>query len=167
MAIWREHPDWKYECFEATTSSDNFVGFENIVGVWRSKFVDGKIPAWADFDFYDFKGWHGFVSISEYLYDPFDLKVRLWGTEMARLYDRDMTGKRLSDLIDSGTDPQTDLEYYAMLGKNMYIGYSTGTLEWIDQSHIHVSFLDLPLSDNKEYATHGIGILLQRARPAI
>ncbi len=107
MTIWRENPDWKYEYFDANASSDNFVGFEDIVDVWRCKSNNGKLPAWSDFDFYDFKGWHGFVGVAEYLYEPVD---NILNRRRALLTERGATDQNALD-----PEPKTLLHPFSKL----------------------------------------------------
>ena len=37
--------------------------FETLVALWRVKRGDREMPSWADFDFFDFKGWHGVIAV--------------------------------------------------------------------------------------------------------
>lgn len=33
--------------------------------IWKNKYVGGRLPAWTDFDFTDFKGWHSNMKVIE------------------------------------------------------------------------------------------------------
>lgn len=88
------------------TPAGRFGPLAGLVEIWRSKRRPGALPAWRDFDFYDFVGWHGLVYVDEVVTrDPLDLRCRLWGTRLAELLGADETGKLFSESVaarDSG-----------------------------------------------------------------
>jgi len=93
VAIWKEHDSWKYEIFERDVEPKMLPGFEDLVRLWQKKRGDRPVPAWSDFDFHDFVGWHGRITASEVLYDPFDYRYRLFGEQIAEQFNADYTGK--------------------------------------------------------------------------
>lgn len=69
----------------------------DFVAIWRGKWQGTDLPAWSAFDFYDFGGWHGWIHVDEMVSeDPFEMRCRLWGTELAERLGIDETGKPLS-----------------------------------------------------------------------
>jgi hypothetical protein len=49
------------------------------------------------FDFFDFKGWHGSIAVQETGAEPFDLRCRLWGSQLTEIFGSDNTGKLYSE----------------------------------------------------------------------
>tara|TARA_R110002126_G_scaffold28524_22_gene95056 strand:- start:511 stop:1065 length:555 start_codon:yes stop_codon:yes gene_type:complete len=77
--------------------SERFGALASFVEIWRGKWRDGKLPPWSAFDFYDFAGWHGWIHIDEIVsVSPFEMRCRLWGTELVNRLGVDETGKLLS-----------------------------------------------------------------------
>ncbi len=77
MTIWKEFEGWTYEFFDRDIEPAALPGFEDLVRLWQDRRGDRAVPSWSDFDFYDFKGWHGRISVYEISYDPFDYACRL------------------------------------------------------------------------------------------
>lgn len=120
--------------------------FSGALSLWRSKFVDGKLPSWDDFDFYDFVGLHGWVALSEITFGPIDLHYRLFGTKIVELLGEDITGKRYSETGPNVFHWQDDLDYFEKICKSKSIGYATGSFVRIGFPTKRVSFLDIPLA---------------------
>ncbi len=76
--------------------AERFGALASFVEIWRGKVRDGKLPSWSAFDFYDFSGWHGWIHIDEIVTEkPFEMRCRLWGTELADRLGVDETGQLL------------------------------------------------------------------------
>ena len=161
MAVWKRLPNWTYELFEAETPAARFGAFEPLVALWHAKRADAGLPAWSDFDFFDFKGWHGRIAVQEIVTDPFDLRCRLWGTELTEILGSDNTGKLFSDLGSGYTD--NDLGYLNELCRTGSIGRSHGSLDWLQKGYKSVAFLDLPLADDGATPTHLLTALTEAA----
>ncbi|UUX51903.1 hypothetical protein NUH88_09405 [Nisaea acidiphila] len=74
-----------------------FGPLAGFVAIWRGKCQGASLPAWSAFDFYDFGGWHGWIHVDEMVSDdPFEMRCRLWGTELTDRLGIDETGKPLS-----------------------------------------------------------------------
>ena len=166
MAIWKHFPTWTYELFGLETAAETFGGFAPLVRQWNEKRGDRVMPAWSDYDFYDFKGWHGFVAVQEILKEPFDLKCRLWGSKLTDILGADNTGKCYSEMGPTYTD--NDRGYLAEVCRNPSIGRSHGTLEWLKMGHRSVAFIDLPLSSDGTIVNHVLTVMseIQRANIA-
>ena len=63
MGVWKRLPNWTYELFGRDTAAELFGVFEPIVRRWRQKRGERAMPSWADYDFYDFTGWHGRIVV--------------------------------------------------------------------------------------------------------
>jgi len=153
MAVWRKVKGWLYETFETDLEPDMLSGFENMVRLWQEKRGGRPAPAWADFDFHDFEGWHGRITLADVIYDPFDFRYRLVGTKVAERLNKDYTGKLYTEMVRDGMDPLDDFEFYEMTCRKLLISRLSGDLRWVGNKHVSVTFADFPLSDNGEKAT--------------
>ncbi len=152
MAVWRHVNNWTYEVFDYNTTPQHFGVFESLVALWRGKRGDRKMPSWADFDFYDFKGWHGAISVQEVVTEPFDLRCRLWGSDLTVVFGSDNTGKYYSELGSGYTE--NDVAYLSELCRSSSIGMSHGKLDWLQKGHKVAGFIDLPMSDDGIAVNH-------------
>lgn len=160
MAIWKESKVWKYEIFDRDVAPEILPGFEELVRLWQNKRGDRPVPALGDFDFHDFVGWHGRVSMLDVFHDPFDLRFRLFGEKVAERYMADFTGKLLSELVDSGRELAEDVEFYQMVCREMHIARVSGELYWLRRPHVKSTFVEFPLSDNGETTTHIVSAMI-------
>ncbi len=161
MAIWREFDGWIYEYFDRDIDPAELPGFEDLVRLWQDKRGDRPVPAWSDFDFYDFKGWHGRISVYDISYDPFDYVYRLSGTVVDGVYDQSMTGTKGSELAELRLENSQNMEFYEVNCRQMRISRSFGPLNIKGRQHIHATFLELPLSDDGLMATHTLEALIE------
>ncbi len=156
VAVWKEYDGWKYEVFERDIEPEMLPGFEDLVRLWRKKRGDRPAPAWSDFDFHDFAGWHGRIAVSDVFYDPFDYRYRLFGQKIAEQFKTDFTGKLGSELVDSGQEPPEDMEFYEMVCRKKLITRVSGQLNRHGRTHVNVTFVEFPLSDTGEMTTHTV-----------
>ena len=154
MAVWKEYDFWKYEAFERDIEPEMLPGFEELVRLWQNKRGDRPAPAWSDFDFYDFVGWHGRIAVSDVFYEPFDYRYRLFGVEIATRGGVDNTGKLGSELVICGDENAEDMEFYEMTSRKLQITRISGQLYWLSRPHVSATFVEFPLSDTGEMATH-------------
>jgi len=160
VAVWKESDLWKYETFELDVEPEMLPGFEDLVRLWHDKRGDRPAPAWRDFGFHDFDGWHGRIAVSDVSYDPFDFRYRLFGEKMAEQFKADHTGKLFTHLIDIGQEPAEDLEFYEMACRGMLITRVSGQLYWLRRPHANVTFVEFPLSDNGETTTNFVEAMI-------
>jgi hypothetical protein len=156
MAVWKEHDFWKYEMFERDIEPEMLPGFEDLVRLWRDKRGDRPMPAWSDFDFHDFVGWHGRIAMMEILFEPFDYRYRLFGEKISEQYRVDFTGKLGSELVDSDFERVEELEFYELVCRKMLISRVSGQLKQFRRPHVSATFVEFPLSDNGETTTHTV-----------
>jgi len=146
MTIWKEFEDWIYEYFDRDIEPAALPGYEDLVRLWQSKRGDRVVPSWSDFDFYNFKGWHGRLSVYDISYDPFDYTWRLSGTEVDVAYDQTLTGVTGSDLAEMRVEHPATMEFYEMTCRQMLISRQLGSLNFKGREHIQVTFVEFPLS---------------------
>ena len=154
MSIWREFPGWTYEYLDRDIDPDALPGFEDLVRLWKGKTGDQGVPAWSDFDFCDFRGWHSKLALYEISYEPFDYTCRLSGSEFDWLYDQNMTGVKGSELSHLRVEHPETMEFFEMACRQMFITHTTGGLNLKGHEHVQISFVEFPLSDGGEGATH-------------
>ena len=160
MAVWRKIHSWLYETFERDVEPAMLPGCENLVRLWQGKRGDRPVPAWSDFNFPDFKGWHGRITLADVIYEPFDLRYRLVGIQVAERLRKDYTGKLYTQMVEEGMDPIDDLEFYEMTNRKMLISRLTGDLRWAGHKYVTVTLVGFPLSDGGETATHQMSAML-------
>ncbi len=160
MAIWKEFEGWTYEHFDRDIEPAALPGFEDLVRLWLDKRGERAVPSWSDFDFYDFKGWHGRISVYDISYDPFDYTCRLSGTAVDGVFDRSMTGASASDLEEMRIEHPATMEFYEMTCRRMLISRVSGPLNFKGREHVDVTFVEFPLSDDGERSTHTLEALI-------
>ena len=68
--IWKDTGKWTFTHYDPDIDPALLPHFSKLIEIWQSKRQGRRVPAWQDFDFYDFKGWHGYISVYEVTYDP-------------------------------------------------------------------------------------------------
>ncbi len=160
MTIWREFEGWTFEYLDRDIQPEALPGFEGLVRLWQNKRGDRIVPAWSDFDFYDFKGWHERISVYEISYDPFDFFCRLSGTLIDEVFDRAMTGARGSELTKMRVEQPITSEFYEMTCRQMLIARTSAPVNLMGRQHVQVTFVEFPLSDDGLRATHSLEVLV-------
>lgn len=160
MTIWQEFAGWTFEYLDRDIEPDAFPGFEDLVRLWQNKRGDKAVPAWSDFDFYDFKGWHGQIGVYEIFYDPFDYACRLSGTEIDGIFEQSMTGVKGSELAESRVEHPATMEFYEMTCSQMFISRTSGGLNVVGREHVRATFVEFPLSDDGLRSTHTLEALV-------
>ncbi|SME97578.1 PAS domain-containing protein [Tistlia consotensis] len=112
---------------------------------WAERGGSG-LPRRADIDPADFVWLLGQVFLIDVIREPeLDFRFRLFGSEMARVYGRDLTGSRLSELDDQDYTAALRPDYASVVATGRPL-LRRGRLEWLDRSHIGYERLLLPLS---------------------
>jgi len=160
MTLWPTKNAWDYHYFEPDMDPAELPVFESLIRIWQSKRNGRRVPSWADFDFFDFKGWHGDVTVYDVTYDPFDYVTRLSGTRMDELFGRTLTNLNREDFNKLyARDSETD-SFSAFICENLYISYSEGSLNAAGKEFKPVLYLELPLSDDGVRAQHTIEVII-------
>ena len=160
MTIWKKFEGWSYEYFDRDIEPAALPGFEDLVRLWHDKRGDRVVPSWSDFDFYDFKGWHSRLSVYDISYDPFEYTTRLSGTVVDEMYDQTMTGVTGTELEELRAEPSASMEFYEMTCRQMLISRQLGSLNFKGREHVHVTFVEFPLSDDGLRATQTLEALI-------
>ncbi len=160
MTVWNALGAWTYEYFDRDVDPAALPGFEDLVRLWLDKRGDRAVPAWSDFDFYDFRGWHGRIAVYDISYDPFDYTCRLSGTMFDGVYDQSMTGTKGSELTELRVENLANMEFYEMNCRQMLISRTSGPLKSKGRADVQVIFVEFPLSDDRRRATHTLEALI-------
>jgi len=160
MAMWNALGVWTYEYFDRDVDPATLPGFEDLVRLWQDKRGARAVPSWPDFDFYDFKGWHGRIAVHDITYDPFDYICRLSGTVVDGVFGRTMTGATASELAESRVEHPTAMELYEMTCSRMLISRQSGPVNFKGREHIHATFVEFPLSDDGQRSTQTLVALI-------
>jgi len=148
--------DWEYQVYSCDANAVEFGVFQPIFDLWKSKRVQGKLPAWADFEFQEFVGWHGWISLCDITYDPiFDTHYRLWGTNVTEVLGYDMTGRSprrnaKEPFEYEGGYSQAEFDFLEKLARQPAIGVIRGSIHWQDRDFVRYQELTLPLADDGE-----------------
>jgi len=156
MAIWKRALGWTYQVFDADTPAREIAPFDSLVELWQSRFRGEHLPAWRDFSFDNFYGWHGWLRVGDFVPGRTDDFVyRLWGTHSVDFYGVDLTGKRMSEL-DFGFDDD-DRELLTLLATEKMMTLASGPVFWQERNHLQVSVLKLPLADDGQNINKFLG----------
>lgn len=137
------------------TPPERFGVLAGVVALWRAKRRGGRLPAWSDFDFYDFVGWHGSVYVDEVLSrDPLELRCRLWGTKLTDLLGSDQTGKLFSESPVAGDLDRAEANRRIVL--EGMIGLSVARAELWGQ-HLRLAVVKLPCAGDGAAVDHILG----------
>jgi len=158
MTLWNDIQGFAYHYFEPFEDGPELKPFEQLVSVWRSKCQGRRVPAWSDFDFTDFAGWHSKLAIYDVSINPYDFKVRLSGETFNLVLGRNMKGVTRADLLAITIEDEYSDAFYEKAATELLVAYTKGT-NVIDRQHIQVEYLLLPLSDNGLHGTHSIEVI--------
>lgn len=122
--------------------------FEDAVAMWRSKARDGELPRKRDFQALDFRKWFGWVIIYEVMRERFDMRFRLFGSDLASKLRLDNTGKLFSAAYAHVPGYSITLNYFEYLTRNRMMGMSCGAMNWENMAFSTGLFVDLPVADD-------------------
>ena len=166
MVLWKEEGGWRYEYFEPEVDPAAIPEFESLLRLWQSKRKGRRVPARSDFDFFDFKGWLGWIALYDVSYDPFDYTVRLSGTKIDELNGFAATGLDREGMNRHYAEIENRDAFDEFNCRNLTISYTVGPLNVADRTYKSVSILELPLSDGRGRATSTIeAVVPHRSEP--
>jgi len=155
MTLWAEKDGFSYHYFDPFEDAPELQPFEQLISVWREKCQGRRVPAWSDFDFSDFLGWHSRIAIYDVSHDPFDYMVRLSGEQYNQIAGRNMKGMTRRGLLDITIEDEVSDKLYERASRELLFAFTKGT-NIVDRQHINVEYLLLPLSDTEGLGTHSI-----------
>jgi hypothetical protein len=114
-------------------------------GLWSTRRGDRIAPARADFDVFELRPWFGHLMLLDVLEGGGDMRFRLYGTELVGIFGFDLTGRRVSAVIDLiGDRPLQEYREVARYGRPAYVSRMSPS----QRDYLAVDKLALPLADN-------------------
>lgn len=131
-----------------TLITDPDLGFENdlqsrLLAMWRDRCTGHRLPARRDFDVLELKEYMGWLCVVEVLPGGEDLIYRLVGTGVVDRMGRDITGKRVSEVL-----PPAALRIHQHLMRHPQPLRTYGEIGWVGREFILHETLLLPLADD-------------------
>jgi hypothetical protein len=148
MIITAQVDGWTYLAQPLSTPAADFGRFASAVAMWRAKAPAGMLPRKRDFQPEDFRGWLGWVIIYEVVPEPFDLRFRLFGSNLAENLNTENTGKLFSQAYAHVPGHTVTLRHFRTLWRQRMIGMSSGPMNWEGLAFHSGLFLDLPVADD-------------------
>lgn len=154
--------NWRYWRCAMDSDPTHFGRFRDLVAAWQSKWdTRNGGPGRRDFDFFEFRGWWGKVSIARIETDPFDVRFVLWGTRLVDWWGVDYTNKRLGEeSITPEAWTMIEGRYFQDMYNDPFIGIVCGYLDQYQRPHLKVLGVDLPLFEN-ERLSHVLSIHME------
>lgn len=143
---------WVYEVYSKDTPPEELGEYSTFKRLWDSRRQGEALPAWRDFQFEDFIGWHGWISVDELIPGPeYDSIFRLWGTKLTQLYGSDYTNRHFKDLVGEQFPPE-EAALLKRLSKTEHFRICYGPIDWYLEEPLrgvrNVGFIELPLADD-------------------
>jgi hypothetical protein len=135
---------WDLQLYPLNKAAESFPSLCPFYELWLSKRSGREMPAWQDFDFRDFRGWHGWISVEDISHEPFDLRMRLWGSQLALAYGYELTGRLMSQTIELRGLQQRDIDFLKAVCQDRQVGIASGTVDWREREYVRVYRLFLP-----------------------
>lgn len=141
---------WKYEVQHPSRVVRNFPDIEPFVTLWNEKRGQRKFPAWRDFDFFDFKGWWGWIVVEDVLATaPLRICFRLWGTLVTDLYGADLTHISADRLAEEFYWDE-DVLMRERVMETGEIGIAAGPVAWAEKQIPCYRYFLFPMADDQE-----------------
>jgi hypothetical protein len=116
---------------------------KSLLALWRAKRQGPRLPRRADFDPLALKPHLGWLCIAEVLPGRDDLCYRLIGSAIVDIVGRDVTGRRVSEVM-----PPAALDVFGYLMRHPRPARTYGTVAWCDKGFVSHETLLLPLADD-------------------
>ncbi len=138
---------WTYMTYAPDTAPGAFGPFASFIRLWNRKRRSlARMPAWSDYDFYEFQDWWGRVSLAEVRRQPLDIHFILWGTHLTDWWGTDYTRKSLAKKpIKPNVWDENEQRFFQHFVTQPSIGYSEGPLDAYGRGFYLVRGIDLPL----------------------
>lgn len=125
-----------------------FGDFKSLIEIWQNAAKSAPVPVWRDFDFRDFVGWHGNLAVADVI-EPFDLRYRIWGSDITNLLGKDMTGHLFSEAYNTA-DWGIVVETISNVLSRPCFNYLWGPLPRTSRQFVSFQAVDLPMSSSGE-----------------
>ncbi|WP_425403768.1 hypothetical protein [Hwanghaeella sp.] len=149
---------WVYRTYPLGEDAAELGTAGPVFDLWRAKCDMPHLPAWRDFDFGEFVGWHANLILYEVKTEPFDLLYRICGGGAAHVYGKDLTGQTMRSGAE-GIQEDIDLAFYQEMADERRYGTCQGPAYWRGRLFLQHAFLCLPLSEDGDRVTHFLTVL--------
>lgn len=148
---WGTDQDWTFEYFEPDDAASVVEYARPFYDIWNERRGDKPAARWSDYDWDMLRPWWGSMVITDIERDPFDYRYRLFGGEVALLFETDMTGQRASEVSgDRNYVTNADVQFYAFLSARPLMAHTYGSLQWQGRQYIRCGFFEVPLAEDGE-----------------
>lgn len=136
---------WRVTYFPLRDGVPAIPGFEPILDLWDRKRGHHLLPSRRDFELWDLGRWAGHVNFS--IRTDHGPRFSLYGSENARLFDKDLTGQFLADHIVD--DYRSEIvSFFEQLLVQPAVGHIGGQSVMHEMQWLAVETLILPLGDD-------------------
>jgi hypothetical protein len=150
---------WEGEILYLPAPSGKSAMIGRVREYWRARCGVSKLPRRADIDPLDLRDVLPYLSVMEYADPPFRLKFRLIGTELARFYGCDVSGKWIDEIAEWA--PEDIVDTVAVFRRVYDLGvpvYGLSLCTWENNPDHIFEFACFPLSDDGRNITHCLSI---------
>ncbi|WP_374571589.1 PAS domain-containing protein [Phenylobacterium sp.] len=120
---------------------------EELFSYWSSLKHGSRLPGRCDIDPGDFKRLLPTVSLIDVTREPLDFRMRLAGTGLYGVYGREITGRTLDEVYNSGAADYWRKELTKVI-ETRKPSVGMHNLAWRGAGHLSVLWLRLPLATN-------------------
>lgn len=150
---------WEGEILYLPAPSGKSAMIARMRDYWLARCDDGRFPQRRAIDPLDLREVLPYLSIIEYGATAARIKFRLVGTELARFYGREVTGKWLDEIPDWGAEDIVDTQaVYRRVHELASPVYGLSLCLWEENPDHVFEFGCFPLSDDGRSITHCLGI---------
>ena len=145
---------WRHALHACDSVAAVFGSFAPLVLLWQGKKESRPLPAWKDFDFEAFAGWHDMMVLDAIDHEPFDALTLIWGSRLTEIAGYQPRGKRLSESIAMRGLLEEDFAFFRRVVGEPCIGIATGQLDWRGRDFITMSRIYLPCAPEGGVVDH-------------
>ncbi len=92
-----------WRCTPVPLSACRWADIQTVNDYWEEKRAGRVAPSWVDLNLMDLPSQViPRIMVVDVFSDPYDLRVRFWGTLLATAYNREITNKRLAEIKPQG-----------------------------------------------------------------
>lgn len=150
---------WEGEILFLPEPSGKSAMITQVRDYWRVRCRDGRLPRRDEIDPVELRTVLPYLSIMEFAEAPLRFKFRLIGTELARFYGQDVTGKWLDEIPQWGEADIRDTQaVFRRVHELATPVYGLSLCLWEENPDHVFEFGCFPLSNDGRRITHCLGI---------
>lgn len=129
-----------------------------IEGHWNTLRGERAMPRRDEIDPVDLAPWLPYVSMMEVHYDPFRVRYRVVGTEVARIVGEDFSNRWLDETGWGAQSIALNTLLYTKLAESMRPVYGLSTVSFASREDWIFEWVLLPLSTDAQRVTHCLSL---------